>query len=239
MARSPFIPPGFSPPQSGKADAAKASVNGYEFRGVYQIGEKYRFLISEPRSRDGNWVEVGKSYEGYEVRRYDAANETLTLFFNNSEEQIKLASLESNPTPTPVSGQIQAPGQNNNTPAAPTPVRRTIRPTARTGGESTSTPPPAWLEKLREEAAARRAQAAQSRFNGGSSMTPGGIGPSGSPGDPASASGNIPPPPSDPPPTLPPNIEIPPPPTDLPPPPPPEVQEMIMQQAARFTPPNG
>lgn len=241
VARSPFIPPGFTPPQAGKASAGKAAAGGYEFRGVYQLGDEYRFLVSPPRSRNGNWVQVGKSYEDYEVRRYDAASETLTLFFNNSETQLTLAELESNPTPTPVSGQVQTPATPGAAPnAAPQPVRRTIRPATRSGESSSSPPPPAWLEKLREEAAARRAQAAQSRF-GAAGASGSGVNATGTPGGPGDSP--IPAPPDMPPPTPPPNlseIDIPPPPTTLPPPPPPEVMKQIQQSMSYSpVPPNG
>ena len=233
LDRSPFIPPGFTPPGSGRTTAAKAAAGGYEFKGFYRIGDTYRFLVSEPRSNDGDWVELGESSDNFEVRRFDPDSETLTLFFNNSEQQLKLAELAANPTPMPVSGQIKTAGQEQQ--ATPAPVRRTIRPTTRptpttATGTSASPPPPAWLEKLREEAAARRAQAIQGR-----SGVPGGVNASGSPDF------SPPPPPDSPPPTPPPNlseIDIPPPPTELPPPPPPEVMEKI-QQSIRSGPPRG
>ena len=242
LQRSPFLPPGFNPPQSGRSTPqARQSAAGYEFRGVYQLGEEYRFLVSEPRSRSGSWVQVGKSYDGYEVRGYDPETETLTLFFNNSLERLQLAEVDANPTPMPVSGQIQRAGSNNpNEQAAPTPIRRTIRPASRTTepgaeGSRTTPPPPAWLEKLREEAAARRNQAAQrAGVGGGGASLPPGVNPSGAPGQ------SIPEPPSGPPPEPPPNlseIDIPPPPTELPPPPPPEIMEKIQQSMSTFTPP--
>lgn len=234
LQRSPFIPPNFDPPGTSRAGATQAAVNSYEFKGFYRIGDKYRFLVSEPRSSDGDWVELGEAKDNFEVRRFDPDSETLTLFFNNSEKQLQLTELAANPTPMPVSGQIKSPTQLQDQ-ATPTPVRRTIRPTTRSatgaGGSGTSSPPPpAWLEKLREEAAARRAQAIQGR-----SGVPGGVNASGSPDY------TPPPPPDSPPPTPPPNlseIDIPPPPTELPPPPPPEVMEKI-QQSIRSGPPRG
>ena len=226
LERSPFIPPGFAPPQSGRADAtARSNTGGYEFRGVYQLGNDYRFLVSEPRSRSGNWVQVGGDYEKYEVRGYDPDTETLTLFFNNSENELKLAEVESNPTPLPVSGQVQAAPAQGET---PTPVRRTIRPASRTNPAApgqTAPPPPAWLQKLREEAAAKRAQveAGLPGLGPGGGITPSGTSVPGI---------SAPPPPTEPPPTPPPDLterDIPPPPTELPPPPPPEIWEKIQQ----------
>jgi hypothetical protein len=235
LARSPFLPPGFAPPQSGLAESkASSKVGGYEFRGIYQLGADYRFLVSEPRSRSGSWVEVGGDYDGYEVRGYNPDTETLTLFFNNKENQLKLAELESNPTPLPVSGQTQAPAARSQ-PAKPAPVRRTIRPASRAQPESGTTggsapPPPAWLQQLREEAAARRAQA-----TGGLTPPDLGFSPSGTGGP------GVEPPPMEKPPTPPPNLsaeDIPPPPAELPPAPPPEIWEKI-QQSMLSKPPRG
>lgn len=234
LERSPFIPPDFTPPGGARAAAAaKASAGGYEFRGVYQIGGEYRFLVSEPRSRKGSWVKLGKAYDGYEVRNFDPTSDTLTLFFNNSEQQLQLAELDANPTPMPVSGQIKT--AQRETQAPTTPPRRAIRPATRptttSATQSGSTPPPAWLKKLREEAATRRTQAMQGRGGG----TDTSVKPSGEPGY------SPPPPPDSPPPTPPPNlseIDIPPPPTELPPPPPPEVMDRI-QQTISAGPPRG
>lgn len=232
LDRSPFIPPGWSPPEAKRMQAVQPEAAGYEFRGVYQIGGKYRFLVSEPRSRSGSWVELGKSYEGYEVRGYDPTSDTLTLFFNNKETPVKLASVEANPTPLPVSGQAKVESIQKAASEGARPVRRTIRPASRSTEDgarepSATPPPPAWLQRLREEAAARRAQ-------GGAPSTAGGS------GSDMSASGSVgpspgftpPPPPDWTPPTPPPNlseIDIPPPPTSLPPPPPPEIMSQIEQ----------
>jgi hypothetical protein len=245
LARSPFLPPNFTPPGgSGSSGAAKAAPSAYEFKGVYQIGNEYRFLVSEPRSNKGSWVKLGEAHdEGYEVRRFDPESHTLTLYFNNSEKDIKLADLAANPTPMPVSGQIKTAAQAKR--GSPTPVRRTIRPTTRNTQTTQSTqsggktPPPAWLEKLRSEAASRRAQAIQSRTG-----RPESVNATGSMGtnDVSSPGFTPPPPPDSPPPTPPPNlseIDIPPPPTELPPPPPPEVMEKIQQSIATGGPPRG
>jgi hypothetical protein len=215
LARSPFLPPDFIPPGNRKTGKeAQKNVGGYEFRGVYRIGDNYRFLVSEPRSRDGNWVEVGSAQENYEVRAFDATSETLTLFFNNAEHQLKLATLDANTTPLPVSGQIQ-PSKTSNTP-----VRRTIRPPARnrtnptTPQAPTAVPPtPEWLTKLREEAAVQRARALEAGVQGGAPTEP----------PPAAPAGPPPPFPEE----LR-NIEIPPPPTELPGAPPPELMQQII-----------
>jgi len=230
LERSPFLPPGWTPPEDRRqAVQAKQTVAGYEFRGIYQIGGEYRFLVSEPRSRSGSWVRVGESRDNFEVRRYDASSDTLVLFFNNKEQRIQMAEMESNPTPIPVSGQVQS-NNRETKPEQTRPARRTIRPASRSTepgsqDDRSAPPPPAWLQKLREEAAERRAQAR------GSVLPPSGLSASGDP------TGFTPPPPPDGvPPTPPPNIseiDIPPPPDSLPPAPPAEIQEQILQSISR------
>lgn len=237
LDRSPFIPPGWAPPEvrRPKPKPEKKSA-GYEFRGVYQLGGEFRFLVSEPRSRSGNWVQVGESYEGYEVRDFDPKSETLTLFFNNEEVPVKLADLESNPTPIPVTGQIKSARQKASDNSR-RPVRRTIRPASRNTEDGSrertaAPPPPAWLQKLREEAASRRAQA-------GGASAPGGASDSGVSASSSRPDFSPPPPPDFTPPTPPPNIseiDIPPPPTTLPPEPPPEIMQQIQQSISGRTP---
>lgn len=222
LERSPFIPPGWAPPQANRPPAAapKQDTTGYEFRGVYQIGDEYRFLVSKPKSRSGSWVEIGKAYEDYEVRKYDSDSETLVLYYNNKEESVKLAALESNPTPMPVIGQTAV--QRGDEDGTPRPVRRTIRPATRSvedgsGERQAAPPPPAWLERLREEAAARRAQAVGGSGNPGPVGGPPSMNSSGGP------DGSVPPP--GPPPSLPEELKtmvIPDPPRGFPPTPPPE-----------------
>ncbi|MFO7726133.1 MAG: hypothetical protein R6V45_11350 [Oceanipulchritudo sp.] len=234
LERSPFLPPDWSPPtQSRPQNRRQEEASAYEFRGVYMLSGEYRFLVSEQRSRSGKWVQAGQAYDGYEVRDYDPQSETLTLYFNDKEHPIQLASLDANPTPMPVSGQstrAKADGDESDRP-----VRRTIRPASRSssreGGKAP--PPPEWLQKLREEAAKRREQASQeAEGNSGS-------GSSGNSRE-TNASGAVgdrpdftpPPPPDFTPPSPPPDIneiDIPPPPTEPPPEPPQEVLDLIQE----------
>lgn len=231
LDRSPFLPPGWTPPEERRQQSqVTKSVTGYEFRGIYEINGEFRFLVSEPRSRSGSWVRVGESRDNFEVRRYDASSDTLVLFFNNKEQRIQMAEMESNPTPMPVSGQVQSKPRGSE-PNQTRPARRTIRPASRTAvpdsGQRSTPPPPAWLQKLREEAAERRAQAR------GNVLPPSGVSASGSMDSP----GFTPPPPPDGvPPTPPPDIsglDIPPPPDRLPPEPPAEIQQQILESINR------
>jgi hypothetical protein len=234
LDRSPFLPPGWAPPEVRRPQPkVEQKSAGYEFRGIYKLGEEYRFLVSEPRSRSGSWVELGKSYEGYEVRDFDPKSETLTLFFNDEEVPVKLADVESNPTPIPVSGQVQSASSQKASDNSTRPVRRTIRPASRNTEDGSrertaAPPPPAWLQKLREEAASRRAQASSDGGSGDPSISKSGR-PTGTP----------PPPPDMPPPGPPPNIDpadLPPVPDFLPPAPPPEIMQQIQNSLSGGTP---
>ncbi|MGC9451573.1 MAG: hypothetical protein ACP5I4_09010 [Oceanipulchritudo sp.] len=166
VARSPFIPPGFSPAgETQRAVAQQGTPGNYEFRGVYQLENKYRFLVRDRRSNNGNWVELGQAHEGYEVRSFNPETSTLILFFNNSENELKLRDLEANPTPMPVSQAATTAARKVE--PTPRPTRRVIRPASRTAAVTpperdtggTPPPPPAWLQKLREESETRRAEA--------------------------------------------------------------------------------
>jgi len=224
LDRSPFIPPGWTPPrQASKAAQQRERPSAYEFRGMYSLRGEYRFLVSEARSRSGSWVSVGEVNDDFEVRAFDADEETLTLLINNREQTLNLADLEANPTPMPVSGQpsVAEMKREENKPVA----RRTVRPSGPTRSKS-SPPPPAWLQRLREEAAERRAEAR----GAGSVLPPSNInassGPDFTPG----------PPPTTAPPTPPPNLtgaDLPPPPSQPPPPPPPEILEKMREAWSR------
>jgi hypothetical protein len=221
LEKSPFLPPNFSPPENRASQReTKATSNTYEFKGVYEIGGSYRFLVKAAQASSGKWVESGKEYEEFAVRGFDPETRTLTLFHNQKEELLELAALEANPTPMPISGQ---PVTASPTTTAERTERRVVRPSSRptTSRPGTNTPPPpAWLQKLRSEAAERRSD-------------PGG--PSGGPTsgvNPTGSGSQIPAPPTYKPPTLPPSLtesDIPPPPTGLPPEPPPEIMEQIRQ----------
>ncbi len=171
LSRSPFIHPGWSPPGPSAPPVTPARTGAeYEFRGVYQLGDGYRFLVRDKRSGVGKWVEIGKPSEEYEVRGYDPATLTLTLFANGEETALTLARSEAGPTPVTPTVPVRPPAPVTPVPhaapagtAAAQPMRRPVRPPggsiAEAGDRPAAPPPPAWLQKLREEAAARRAQA--------------------------------------------------------------------------------
>ena len=238
LDRSPFLPPGFEPPRSStqRRTNQPQQRKNYEFRGVYQLAGEYHFLVSEARSRDGDWVSLRntKPEVDFEIRDYDPQTQTLTLFANNKTEELTLASVEANPTPMPVTGQPKVSTQPKQG-SDKKPVRRTIRPTRRTqsgNSDGSPPPPPAWLQKLRERAAERRAAAAAQQGGSGGG-TPGSVtnqgGPDGS---------NLPMPPGNPPtgkpPTPKPDFVPPPPPDNLEiPEPPPAVKQRILDSLSQ------
>jgi hypothetical protein len=187
--RSPFIPSGFSPPQTrepARPSARPTQASEIEFRGIYEIAGEYRVLISEARSRNGRWLSVGSSHENIEVTDYDPSTETVSLLVGGEPREMQLVKTEANPDPQPVMNQVSRPVATTRPAlasagatrrATPTPVRRTIRPSVNrvteapasaapqsspaeaAGKDGSAPPPPAWLQELRERAAQRRAEA--------------------------------------------------------------------------------
>jgi hypothetical protein len=184
--RSPFIPSTFSPPQGSEAarPAHRAAAgNEVEFRGVYELAGDYHLLISESRSRSGKWLSIGETHENIELREYDPCSETATVMVDGEPRELQLAKLDANPSPQPVAIQSAnsartrtvTPTAVTPTPGSGTPVRRVIRsPQNRSqvhpGAElltdertsaaaSSPSPPPSWLQGLREREAQLRTEA--------------------------------------------------------------------------------
>jgi hypothetical protein len=178
LARSPFLPPDFQPPgeRPQPSRPQPGQQTSFEFRGVYQLGGEYRFLVAESRSGEGDWVALNSASDSLEVRDYDPEAQVLTIFANNKEEQLELAQLNPDTKPMPVQGQTtsqparaRADTQQANTNQ---PRRRVIRPTSRSNPQpeagnnnqdQAKAPTPAWLQKLRERAAQRREAARKAR----------------------------------------------------------------------------
>ncbi len=158
VERSPFVPTGFDPRANPSGTAAVSSDPGsFSFRGLYVLEDHYWFLIGDPQGKQGRWLELGKAYDGLEVRHYDPSTTTLVLYSNNKEHRLILEDLEANPTPIPVKTATRT---NVRKTADPRPtIRRTIRSSPRNRAEAPE--PPEWLAKLREEAAKRRAEQAK------------------------------------------------------------------------------
>lgn len=237
--RSPFLPPGFSPPsenrQPQRKPPSRSNHQGFEFRGMYELDGETFLLISEARTRKGHWVNVGASNEHFEVRDFDPDSRVVTLFFDDRVESLRLAELADNPTPSPVRGNPNVrPGQPHaRVTNAASPAAQPPRPASRAQTPRPSTPD--WLQKIREEARARAADRASAGAGGVVNPTTGrpdtaAMGGQGSSGPPNFTPPPVPPDFATPPP--PPNIsieDIPPPPTEPPPPPPAELLNQIRQ----------
>lgn len=174
--RSPFLPPGFVPPEERtQAAPPPAATQGplsrrFEFRGVYELAGEYRFLITDRRTREGKWVPLDDSSAPFHVRSFDLANNSIMLNHEGQTETIELERLGANSTPMPVAGApsptaprpavaTAQPGQSD----AAQPPQRTRRPTVRPTGSTSSAsppPPPQWLQERREAAARARAESA-------------------------------------------------------------------------------
>jgi len=139
VTKSPFLPPGFSPPGSaGSADAPPASVSQFEFRGVYQMEGQYYFNLYNTRDKKGTWVtEAASGEDTPRVIRFDLEGDVLVV--ESAGEQLSLTMVETSnrPMPLPAARRASVPKANQAkktaASSAQTPVRRrVIRPTTRT-----------------------------------------------------------------------------------------------------------
>jgi len=161
--RSPFLPPGFTPPAERVAPVRRAAGAARQsgepkFRGVYAIGGQYRFLISEPTEQSGSWVGLKERDGDFFVHAYHEDKQEIEIEINGARQTLALASVSSTHTPLPVSGQTLAATAPNRrsvvAPGAPQPpVRRRLTPplasnpndlTGQTRRRITPPPPPNW-----------------------------------------------------------------------------------------------
>lgn len=70
-----------SPFGTGKAGALSTNASGeaFEFRAVLEEGGSKFFSIYETSTRKSNWVELNDPVNGFSVKTYDAAKESITL----------------------------------------------------------------------------------------------------------------------------------------------------------------
>lgn len=224
VKRSPFLPPDFEEPSNQKKDSRNSQSSrrnvSYEFRGVYQLGGEYRFLISERRKRNGDWLAMGQNESGVVVKNYDPNTQTLTFEQGGKTETVTLQQLTSDSSPMPVSGQPDIKKKDSDSSKS---NRRIVRPSnskdKENGNRRSPPPPPKWLKELRE----RRNNSGGSSGNNSEGNPNSGVNASGTPDFTPGPPPDFEPPP--PPPDLP--DDIPDPPSEPPPEPPPEIMEQI------------
>jgi hypothetical protein len=134
--RSPFIPQGFDPNSKSAGKAAANSNQPLEFRGMYQLGDTYYFLVSQ-RNSSGKWLPVGEASDGITIKEFQADENKVLVDHNGNPiwlDMSEMAKLTGGPvtqpvrqvarktTPTSNATSIRARSSSTN--------RRTIRPSS-------------------------------------------------------------------------------------------------------------
>jgi hypothetical protein len=143
--RSPFIPEGFDPNTKSASTAATTTNQPLEFRGMYQLGSTYYFLVSQ-RNSSGKWLPVGEASDGITIKEFQADENKVLVDHNGNPiwlDMSEMAKLTGGPvsqparqvtrniTPTSSSSSIRA--QRSST------TRRTIRPSTLTRSQNVRT----------------------------------------------------------------------------------------------------
>ena len=139
VTKSPFLPPGFSPPGSvGSAETPPASVSQYQFRGVYQMEGQYYFNLYNTRDKKGSWVtEATSGGDTPQVVSFDLEGDVLVVESAGKQLSLTMVETSNRPMPLPTVRRTSTPTVAKATQpggqATPTPTRRrVIRPTTRT-----------------------------------------------------------------------------------------------------------
>ena len=145
VEHSPFLPPNFNPPGSaGSQEGTATTPSQYQFKGVYQLGEKYFFHIYDKRSQRGSWMSRDSINEGYpRIIQFKESDDLLVVEMDG--EQIQLNMIRGSNKPISLSNSrpsmrsVQMPRQSAPTTTSPPVIRRrVIRPDEETAvGTST------------------------------------------------------------------------------------------------------
>jgi hypothetical protein len=101
VENSPFIHPD-APASQQPAQAAPTTpvAQQLDFRGVYQIGDDYRFLVSEKRRRHtGSWLRMKDASGDIVVKDYRADNHSVLVSYNGMEGWLELVKVDASPGP--------------------------------------------------------------------------------------------------------------------------------------------
>lgn len=64
------------------------------FRGVLDMGDTVNFSLSTPGGQKSSWSEIGGSFQGYEIVRYDRENRTLFVSKDGQEYMLGMAGMQ-------------------------------------------------------------------------------------------------------------------------------------------------
>ncbi|MDP2138006.1 MAG: hypothetical protein Q8J74_09140 [Candidatus Didemnitutus sp.] len=96
---------------SGPSYASSAVNTPLEFRGTFvESGERF-FSILDTVTRRGEWVGLNEAGQLFTVKRYDAANEAISVEFQGRSLELKLYSARIASLPVPAPPQVANSGQ--------------------------------------------------------------------------------------------------------------------------------
>ena len=90
--RSPFLPDGFTAPAGQSQQAATRSIQGLEFKGMYQLNNTYYFLVSE-RNKAGQWISMGNPKDDISVEEFDSSGNKLRVAFAGKDMWLELTEM--------------------------------------------------------------------------------------------------------------------------------------------------
>jgi hypothetical protein len=147
VAKSPFLPPGFTPPGGqGSTAGAPATSGQFQFKGVYQLGGEYYFNLYNVREKKGSWLRRGEDKEG-QPRVINYQREADVLVVESEGKQLSLDLIETSdkpiplPNPAPTARKVTPVKKPETTTSgtSTTTRRRVIRPSTRTTRQATPT----------------------------------------------------------------------------------------------------
>jgi len=103
--RSPFLPPGFTPPRNAPTAANRATqgpsrdTRQLQFKGVYQLGGQYFFNIFDQRENKGSWVGLREGGADFLVTEFDESSGEIELDVDGIPLSLSLATPSDNPIP--------------------------------------------------------------------------------------------------------------------------------------------
>lgn len=140
--RSPFIPEGFDPNTKSASRAAATTNQPLEFRGMYQLGSTYYFLVSQ-RNSSGKWLPVGEASDGITIKEFQADENKVLVDHNGNPiwlDMSEMAKLKGGPVTQPIR-QVTRKTTASSNPASlrtrsSSTSRRTIRPSTSTRSQT-------------------------------------------------------------------------------------------------------
>lgn len=115
-SNSPFIPPGWTPPQPRRAEAPPPREEPpppplkIELRGVVDFGDGPRFGLHDPDRGRAFWIGPGEEYNGVRIVDFDDDFKSITVAHSGRQSELKLSKRSDTPVevvsaPQPVTAQ--------------------------------------------------------------------------------------------------------------------------------------